>query len=87
MTVLWLMVAVCVCVQPWGGEEVLHAVAGVCSVCLPDMEVPAIYNTLTTSTTILVLTDPSGTPHCMHAYSRRLPTTMLYQCSYLTPLH
>ncbi|XP_064386259.1 uncharacterized protein LOC135334834 isoform X2 [Halichondria panicea] len=44
--------------QPWRCEDVLHAAAGLCSVCLPDMEISVIYNTLTTTNTIIALSTP-----------------------------
>ena len=44
----------------FSASELLHATAGVCSVCLPDMEVSAIYNSLTapSCSTAIVLTSP-----------------------------
>ena len=43
-------------------SELLHASAGVCSVSLPDMELSAIYNSLTAndSTVAIVLASPQG---------------------------
>ena len=43
-------------------SELLHGATGVCSVCLPDMEVSAIYSSLTAhgSSTAIVLAQPEG---------------------------
>jgi len=45
--------------QPWRVDEVLHSVASLCSASLPDMELSAIYNSLTTCTTTIALAQGS----------------------------
>ena len=47
----------------------LHAVAGVCSMSLPDMEIPAIYSTLVSSNcrTLVIVTSKEG--NAMHIAS------------------
>ena len=57
-------VCVCVFVQcSW--EELLHAVAGMCCVALPDMEETAVYSSLTRSgsKTIILLANTEKTRH------------------------
>ena len=46
----------------FSASDLFHGTAAVCSVCLPDMEVAAIYNSLTAHgcTTAIVLTTPQG---------------------------
>ncbi len=47
----------------WSWEDLLHSVAGLCSVCLPDMELSAIYSSLTapgTRTVLLVSKEVAG---------------------------
>ena len=46
--------------QPWW-QEMLHAVAGLCSVALPDMEETAVYSSLTRSgsKTIILIAQPT----------------------------
>ncbi len=53
-------------IQPWKVDEILHATASLCSACLPDMEVSAIYNSLTTCTTIIALASPQGNVRTTH---------------------
>lgn len=55
----------------------LHAAAGLCSVCLPDMELSVIYNTLTTTNTIIALSTPQGSYHGDRVYVAMLILQML----------
>ena len=59
-------VCVCVCVfVQCSWEELLHAVAGMCCVALPDMEETAVYSSLTRSgsKTIILLANTEKTRH------------------------
>ena len=56
-------------------QDLLHAVVGVCSVSLPDMEIPVIYSTLTSptcSTAVVLVSKESES-------SNALPTSLASQ--------
>ena len=48
--------------QPWW-QEMLHAVAGLCSVALPDMEETAVYSSLTRSGCKTIILTAQHTDH------------------------